>query len=53
MVYLKVSFLINFYVRAPRYHKDHLDNSSGGSFTNKSDKEAWELLDVISKNTGN
>jgi hypothetical protein len=31
---------------------DFLDNSSGGSFTHKNIQEAWELLDLISKNTG-
>jgi hypothetical protein len=40
--------LINFYVRLPEHHINFLDNSSGGSFTNKTSKEAAELLDIIS-----
>jgi hypothetical protein len=30
-----------------------LDNSSGGSFTGRRADDAWELLDLISKNTDN
>jgi hypothetical protein len=40
-------------VRLPQYQKDFLDNSSGGSFTHKSDEEAWDLLNTISENTDN
>jgi hypothetical protein len=40
-------------VRIPSFQKDFLDNSSGGSFTHKSIEEAWELIDLISENTGN
>ena len=40
-------------MRAPSFQKDFLDNSSGRSFTHKSAEEAWELLDLISENTGN
>ena len=29
-----------------------LDNSSGGSFTNNTKEEAWNLLETIAKNTG-
>jgi hypothetical protein len=43
--------LINFYVRLPQQHRNFLDNSSEGSFTNRTQKEAWDLLDTISKNT--
>ena len=43
--------LINFYVRLPEHHITFLDNSSRGSFTNKTAKEAAELLDIISQNT--
>ena len=32
--------LINFYVRLPMKHKEILDNSSGGSFTNNTEEEA-------------
>jgi hypothetical protein len=32
---------------------DFLDNSSGGSFTHRRTEYAWELLDLISENTGN
>jgi hypothetical protein len=49
----KSIILINFYVGAPSFQKDFLDNSSGGSFTHKSAEEAWALLDLISENTGN
>jgi hypothetical protein len=49
----KSIILINFYVRISSFQKDFSDNSSGGSFTHKSTEEAWELLDLISKNTGN
>ena len=44
--------LINFYVRLPMKHKEILDNSSGGSFTNNTEEEAWNLLETISENTG-
>ena len=44
--------LINFYVRLPRKHKEFLDNSSGRSFTNNTEEEAWNLLETIAKNTG-
>jgi hypothetical protein len=30
-----------------------LDNSSGGSFTNNYEEEAWNLLETISENNGN
>ena len=33
-------------------HKEILDNSSGGSFTNNTEEEAWNLLETISENTG-
>jgi hypothetical protein len=36
----KSIILINFYVRAPPYQKEFLDNSSRGSFTHKSQDEA-------------
>ena len=42
--------LINFYVRLPKHHKDILDNSSGGSFTNNKKGNSWELLETISQN---
>jgi hypothetical protein len=45
--------LINFYVRVPKQQKEFLDNSSGGSFTNNYEEEASNLLETISKNTGN
>ena len=32
-------------------HKEILDNSSGGSFTNNTEEEAWNLLETISENT--
>jgi hypothetical protein len=41
----------NFYVRLPQHLTDLLDNSSEGSFTNRTEKEANDLLDTISKNT--
>jgi hypothetical protein len=40
-------------VRLTRQHKEFLDNSSGGSFTNKTEQEAWNLLEIIDGNTGN
>ena len=45
--------LINFYVRLPSRHKKILDNASGGSFTNNTEQEAWDLLETISENTSN
>jgi hypothetical protein len=45
--------LINFYVRLLSFHKDFLDNSSGGSFTCRRADDAWTLLDMISENTDN
>ena len=33
-------------------HKEFLDNSSCGSFTNNTEEEAWNLLETISENTG-
>ena len=33
-------------------HKEILDNSSSGSFTNNTEEEAWNLLETISENTG-
>ena len=33
--------------------KEFLDNSSGGSFTNNTEEEAWNLLETISEHTGN
>jgi hypothetical protein len=42
--------LINFYVRLPQPLRNILDNSSEGSFTNITQKEARDLLDTISKN---
>jgi hypothetical protein len=49
----KSIILINFYVRLPSFHKDFLDNSSGGSFTNGRTEDAWRLLDLVSENTNN
>ena len=43
--------LINFYVRLPDRLKQYLDSSSGGSFTNNTAEEAWNLLEIISKNS--
>ena len=43
--------LINFYVRLPQHHRDFLDNSSRVSFTNRTQKEAADLLETISQNT--
>jgi hypothetical protein len=40
-------------VRLPKQQKEFLENSSGGSFTNNYEEEAWNLLETISKNTGN
>jgi hypothetical protein len=40
-------------VRLLSFHKDSLDNSSGGSFTGRRADDAWELLDLISENTDN
>jgi hypothetical protein len=40
-------------VRLLSFHKNFLDNSSGGSFTGRRANDAWELLDLISKNTDN
>jgi hypothetical protein len=40
-------------VRLPKQQKEFLDNSSGGSFTNNYEEEAWNLLETISENTGN
>jgi hypothetical protein len=37
-------------VRLPLHLKDFLDNSSEGSFTNRTPEEARDLLDTISKN---
>jgi hypothetical protein len=45
--------LINFYVRLLSFHKDFLDNSSGGSFTSRRADDAWRLLDLVSENTHN
>jgi hypothetical protein len=45
--------LINFYVRLLSFHKDFLDNSSGGSFTSRRADDAWGLLDLVSENTDN
>jgi hypothetical protein len=49
----KSIILIIFYVRLSSFHKDFLDNSSGGSFTNRRTKDAWGLLDLVSENTSN
>jgi hypothetical protein len=49
----KSIILINFYVRLPSFQKDFLDNSSGGSFTNRRTEDAWGLLDLVSENTNN
>ena len=38
-------------MRLPQQHRNFLDNSSGGSFTNRTQKEAAELLETISENT--
>jgi hypothetical protein len=43
--------LINFYVRLPQHHRDFLDNSSEGSFTNRTQQEARNLLDTIANNS--
>ena len=48
----KKLILINFYVRLPMKHKEILDNSSGGSFTNNTEEEAWKLFLKI-LDTGN
>jgi hypothetical protein len=42
--------LINFYVRLPQHHRDFLDNSSEGSFTNITQQEARDLLYTITNN---
>jgi hypothetical protein len=49
----KSIILINFYVRLLSFHKDFLDNSSGGSFTSRRADDAWGLLDLVSENTDN
>jgi hypothetical protein len=38
-------------VRLPQHLRDFLDESSEGSFTNRTKKEARDLLDTISKNS--
>jgi hypothetical protein len=40
-------------VRLLSFHKDFLDNSSGGSFTGTRADDAWGLLDLVSENTDN
>jgi hypothetical protein len=40
-------------VRLPHHQNEFLDNSSGGTFTNKSAHEAWDLLYTISENIDN
>jgi hypothetical protein len=40
-------------VRLPKQQKEFLDNSSGGSFTNNYEEEAWNLLETIFENIGN
>jgi hypothetical protein len=40
-------------VGLPSFHNDFLDNSSGGTFTNKRTEDAWGLLDLVSENTNN
>jgi hypothetical protein len=47
----KIIILNNFYVRLPQHLRDFLDESSEGSFTNRTKKEARDLLDTISKNS--
>ena len=37
----------------PKYHKDFLDSSAGGSFTNNKKGDSWKLLETISKNAEN
>jgi hypothetical protein len=49
----KSIILINIYVRPLSFHKDFLDNSSRGSFTNIRVEDAWGLLDLVSENTDN
>ena len=39
-------------MRLSRKNKEFLDNSSGGSFTNNTEEEAWNLLETIAENTG-
>jgi hypothetical protein len=41
---------MNLYVRLPRHHRYFLDNSSEGSFTNITQKEARDLLDTAADN---
>jgi hypothetical protein len=53
LVLSKSIILINFYVRLPSFQKDLLDNSSGGSFTNRRTEDAWGLLNLISENIDN
>lgn len=38
-------------MRLPQHHRDFLDNYSEGSFTNRTQKEARDLLDIIANNT--
>ena len=38
-------------MRLPQYHRDFLDNSSEGSFTNRTQQEARNLLDTIANNS--
>jgi hypothetical protein len=40
-------------VRLPSFQKDFLDNSSGGSFTNRITEDAWGLLNLVSENRSN
>jgi hypothetical protein len=40
-------------VRLLSFHKDLLDNSSGGSFTGRRAYDAWRLLDLVSENADN
>ena len=38
-------------MRLPQHYRDFLDNSSEGSFTNRTQQEARNLLDTIANNT--
>jgi hypothetical protein len=40
-------------VRLLSFHKDFLDNLSGGSFTSRRADDAWVLLDLVSENANN
>ena len=37
----------------PKHHKDILDSSAGGSFTNNKKGDSWKLLETISENAEN